>query len=194
MSRTRIVLLRGINVGGHRKVPMADLRAALVDAGLTNPRTYIQSGNVLIDDGPEDDADLSALVGRVLIERFGLNDVPVIVLAVQRLVHARQVSADHFPVGSDAAMHTKMVHVVLLDAMPAPVRRASLDPDAFGDDRFHLDIYAHGGVKVADLHVHYATGAGASKLTLDRIERAYGVRATARNLNTIDRLVALSDE
>ena len=46
---TWIALLRGVNVGGHNKLPMAQLRAGLDEAGLSNPRTYIQSGNVIVD-------------------------------------------------------------------------------------------------------------------------------------------------
>lgn len=46
---TYVVLLRGINVGGKSKVPMAGLRQALTDAGFANVRTYIQSGNILLD-------------------------------------------------------------------------------------------------------------------------------------------------
>ncbi len=50
MARTQyVVLLRGINVGGKRKVPMADLRAMLEDAGYERVRTYIQSGNVILE-------------------------------------------------------------------------------------------------------------------------------------------------
>jgi uncharacterized protein (DUF1697 family) len=145
------VLQRGANVGGHRKIPMADFRDELTEAGCGNPRSYIQTGNVLIDDGPDADGDVSALFSSVLADRFGLDDVPVVVLPVKRLGRARQVSAEQFPTSSDEVRHAKLVHV------------------------------------------HYATGAGTSKLTLDRIERAFGVRATARNLNTIDRLIALVD-
>lgn len=69
-----------------------------------------------------------------------------------------------------------------------PARRASLQPEEFAPDRFLLDI--HDGA--ADVHVAYATGAGSSKLTTDRIERGLGVRGSARNLNTIDRLLAMT--
>ena len=45
--KTYIALLRGINVGGHRKVPMAELRELLTKIGLSNVKSYIQSGNVI---------------------------------------------------------------------------------------------------------------------------------------------------
>jgi uncharacterized protein (DUF1697 family) len=188
MSETRIVLLRGINVGGHRKVPMVELRAGLTAAGFADVRTYIQSGNVVVVGGPDDDAAVGAMVESLLLDRFGLDDVPVVVRSTESLEHARSTSQALFPAHDDDDEHGRRVHVVFLVDRPAPTRRASLDPDGFGDDRFHLDI--HRGS--ADLHVRYANGAAGSKLTVERIERAYGVRATARNLNTVERLVAMS--
>ncbi len=185
---TRIVLLRGINVGGHRKVAMAELRDGLSLAGFGDVRTYIQSGNAVVTGGPVDEADAVAAVRGVLVQRFGLDDVPIVIRSSADLHHARAVSAERFVPDPDDADHAKLVHVVFLSEPPAPTRRASLDPDAFGNDRFHLDV--HDGR--AELHVHYVDGAATSKLTVDRIERAYGVRGTGRNLNTVDRLIAMT--
>jgi uncharacterized protein (DUF1697 family) len=184
----RIVLLRGINVGGHRKVPMAELRDALVDAGFESVRTYIQSGNVIAEGGPVDDSAAAILVAHVISDRFGVDDVGVIVRSHRDLERARAISAQAFPIGDHPDDHATHVHVVFLAEPPAPTRRASLHPDEFAPDRFILDI--HDGT--AELHVAYAAGAGSSKLTTDRIERALGVRATGRNLNTVDRLLELA--
>lgn len=185
----RVVLLRGINVGGHRKVAMAELRDALVSAGFESARTYIQSGNVILDGGPGDDAGTVSLVRRVIDDRFGIGDVHVIARSVDRLERARTVSAQAFPAGDDdPADHSRRVHVVFLAEPPAPERRASLQPGEFVPDRFLLDI--HDGA--ADIHVAYAAGAGTSKLSIDRIERSLGVRGTGRNLNTVDRLLAMT--
>lgn len=64
-----VALLRGINVGGKNKVPMAALRAAVESGGHSSVRTYIQSGNVLFDsDAPAAgiEADMEALLAREL--------------------------------------------------------------------------------------------------------------------------------
>lgn len=73
-----VALIRGINVGGRNKVPMAELRAALTDAGYPGARTYIQSGNVVVDTAvsPSQVADA---VASVLEESFGVCTVVVTV-------------------------------------------------------------------------------------------------------------------
>jgi uncharacterized protein (DUF1697 family) len=187
MSDASAVLLRGINVGGHRKLAMADLRSMLADLGFDNVATYIQSGNAVVTGGPSEPAEA---ISAGLTERFGLADVAVVLRSVDQLVHARQAIESHFPEPTTAARgaHPKLTHVVFLSALPAPQRRASLGPGDFGDDRFRLDIHD----RVADLYVLYRVGAGSSKLTTDRIERAYGVNATARNVNTLDKIIALA--
>ena len=184
----RIILLRGINVGGHRKVPMAELRDALVAGGFDSARTYIQSGNVVVEGGPTDDGASEALVARLIGDHFGVADVGVIARSHDRLQRARTVSEQAFPMADDEADdHGRRVHVVFLARPPEPTRRASLHPDEFAPDRFILDI--HEGA--AELHVAYAEGAGRSRLTTERIERSLGVRATGRNLNTIDRVLEM---
>jgi len=78
MADTRhVALLRGVNVGGNNKVPMADLRAALDAAGYDGVRTYIQSGNVLLR-SPRSGGSLEDDVEAVLEARFGF---PVLVVA-----------------------------------------------------------------------------------------------------------------
>jgi uncharacterized protein (DUF1697 family) len=185
---TRIVFLRGINVGGHRKVPMAELRAALADDGFDPVHSYIQSGNVVVGTD-DDDRTVEMRFGAILAATFGLDDVSVISMLPDRLEVARVASAREFPDdGSDPGDHARRTHVVFLDVAPERSSRSALDPDDFAPDRFVLEV--HDGV--AELHVSYAHGAGTSKLTIDRIERAFGVTATARNLNTVERMRALA--
>ncbi len=187
---TSIVLLRGINVGGHRKVPMAELRDGLEAAGFESVQTYIQSGNVIVDGGSSDRAEIEARVREVLADRFDLDDVSVIAMDRGRMETARDASEREFPrSGGDADQHDRFTHVVFLHSAPSDERRQAIDADTYAPDRFVLDV--HDGV--GELHVAYDAGAGASKLTLDVIERAFGVRATARNLRTVDRLLAMSD-
>lgn len=66
-----IALLRGINVGGNNKVSMADLKVALTEAGLSNVRTYINSGNVLFESNLNNEIELTELCERAIEKRFG---------------------------------------------------------------------------------------------------------------------------
>lgn len=68
-----IALLRGINVGGHNKVPMKELAAFFEEAGYGNVRTYINSGNALFDSDCGDAAALSHKLTQTLTTRFGFS-------------------------------------------------------------------------------------------------------------------------
>ena len=81
-----IVLLRGINVGGGNKVRMAELREALEAAGFSGARTYIQTGNIVLDAAPT--PALGAAVAEVLRDSFSV-DVPVVVVGGPELAAMR---------------------------------------------------------------------------------------------------------
>src|SRR4249920_1593384 len=69
---THVALLRGINVGGNNKVPMADLREVVASLGHTGVSTYIQSGNVLFSTAENDTAKLAAALEPATEGRFGI--------------------------------------------------------------------------------------------------------------------------
>ena len=69
---SHVALLRGINVGGRNKVPMADLREVVTSLGHTGVTTYIQSGNVLFSTADTDTGKLAAAVESAISERFGI--------------------------------------------------------------------------------------------------------------------------
>jgi len=75
---TYIALLRGINVGGHKKVPMAELRELLSKSGFGNVQTYIQSGNVILESSEGQINSIEEQIKKVILDYFGF-DVPVIV-------------------------------------------------------------------------------------------------------------------
>lgn len=172
--RPRVALLRGINVGGARKLPMADLRALCEGLGWREVRTFIQSGNVLFRAEGDDPALAAALEGAIA-RRFGYPDVPVVLRDREGLAAAlASVPFDR------AATDPKLLHVVFLDREPDPAAVAALDPD-----RSPGDAYVVFG---RDVHVRYGAGAGRSKLTLDWLEARLGARGTARNLRTVEAL------
>ncbi len=172
MSRF-VVLLRGINVGGHNKVPMAELRDAL---GRPEHRfdaisTYIQSGNIVLDAPEHNEAEVVTTVHDVVADRFGL-DIAVVARAAQTWPDI--LGANPFP---EAEADPKRLHVLLCDEQPDGARLAEFDPSGYEPDRFRADG--------RQLYVCYDRGAGTSKLTGALLERKLGVRATARNWATM---------
>jgi len=69
---TYIALLRGINVGGHKRVAMSDLRDLLAGLGLANPRSLLQSGNLVFESDRKAPSEIETLLGRTTRDRLGL--------------------------------------------------------------------------------------------------------------------------
>ncbi len=170
MSRV-VALLRGINVGGHRKVPMADLRELAGEIGFRDVRTYIQSGNLVLaaDVGAPDAA--TQLEG-ALERRFGFHVDVVARTAVQ---WARYAAGSPFPEAAEAEPNRVML--LLSKAAPSADAAAALAARARDGER----VAAAGDA----VWVHYPGGAGTSKLTPALIDRALGSPTTARNWTTV---------
>jgi uncharacterized protein (DUF1697 family) len=170
-----VALLRGINVGGTNKVRMGDLRAMFAASGFPDAQTYIQSGNVVFSATAKE----AALVDRleaVIEETFALQ-VPVVVRSRAQL--AAVAAASPFAGAAPTA-----VHVAFLSGRPIASAVAALDPDRSPPDAF--------AVAGREIYLHYPNGSGRSKLTVDYLERVLGTRATARNWNTVTKLLALA--
>ncbi len=172
-----VALLRGVNVGGGNRLAMADLRATVASLGHTNVATYIQSGNVVFDADLDDEPLLVATLSDALSMRHRLA-VPVVARTRQQLI---EVAGRHPDAGGSIA--AKFLHVQFLSAEPDLSRTAALDPVRYLPDRW--------SVIGREIYTTYPNGSGRSKLTGDVLERAFHVTATARNLNTVEALVAL---
>jgi uncharacterized protein (DUF1697 family) len=171
LMQTFVALMRGINVGSTRKLPMAELRAACLDLGMRHPETYIQSGNLIVDaNGRADDVGL--LLEQKLTERFHF---PVEVVVRDAIAWAGYVATNPF---SDANALPKMVHLYL--------SRDRITPDA----GTLLQQRARTGERIAvvgdALWVDYGSaGVHASKLTPLVIDKACGSPTTGRNWNSV---------
>lgn len=176
MSTTFVALLRGINVGGHNRVPMAELRQALTASGFNNVATYIQSGNIILDSvsGSDNEAAVVAAVHQVLADTFDLA-IPVV---ARRAEEWPAVMAENpFP---DRVGEPKMLHVYFCDSAPDPEDVERLDVEQYQPDEAR-SIDRH-------LYVYYRNGAARSKLTTNMLERHLGVTATGRNWSTVLKL------
>jgi uncharacterized protein (DUF1697 family) len=169
---TFVVLMRGINVGSTRKLPMAELRALCVKAGLRRPETYIQSGNLIVDADLEAD-DVRALLETAIATGLGLR-VDVI---VRRAAHWHRYIAAN-PFADDAATLPKMLHLFLSREPLKAGAAEELAPKARAGER----MAAAGGALWID---YGADGVAKSKLTPLLVDKACGSPATGRNWNSV---------
>ena len=173
---TWIVLLRGVNVGGRNRLPMAALRELLAEVGFENVRTYIQSGNIVLD-SPDGDRDSVARLIRDVIEgRFGFAP-HTFVLDVDAFDAA--IAANPFPEGEQ---DPKAVHFFFL---------AEPDPAADLDGLRELATQGEEFVLTERiLYLHTPNGFGRSKLA-ERLHRFIGAETTARNYRSVRAIRAL---
>ena len=171
---TRIVLLRAVNVGGAT-LPMADLRAIATDLGATDVRTYIASGN-LVADVPGDPAMFDRALEQAVEQRFGFFRE-----AISRTPAQVRSALDAHPF---EVIEAKYSYVTFLTGEPTADAIERAHTFETHDDRWQ--------VIGSEMHVRYADGAGRPQMKADTIGRALGVAGTARNLNTVRKLVELA--
>lgn len=169
-----VALLRGINVGGRAKVPMAELRALCGRLGWAGAQTYIQSGNVVFEAEGEA-AALEAALEEALGAKFGFTPAVMVRSAAQWQGSA---AANPFP---EAAAETPNLVLMGLTKLPVAAEAdTALEARAAHGERVALA----GGA----LWFHYRAGVGASKLTPALIDRLAGSPLTARNWRTVQKI------
>jgi uncharacterized protein (DUF1697 family) len=174
-----ISMLRGINVGGNRKIRMDELRALYESLGMGGPQTLLQSGNIVFH---SELADRPALVRRLeegIEQRFGFHsDILLRTLdELRAVIHRNPLSAEHVD-------PSKRV-VMFLSGSPTQ--------DAIDDL-----VKSYAGLETIQItgqeaYLYYPDGLGRSKLTNAFIERKLNVSGTARNWNTVTRLLDLAE-
>ena len=193
---SHVALLRGINVGGRNKVPMADLREVVTSLGHTGVSTYIQSGNVLFSTAEDDTAKLAAALGSAIEDRFGIWS-SVVVLSRDEL--ARVLAANPYP----DEPNPRMVHVVFLNGSPPRdlLDRITAAEEAAAAKGGRDTVRLAGPSAGQALFLHTPDGFGTSELAQNVLKilappkksRA-GLAATARNWATATKLLSLSEE
>lgn len=169
--------LRGINVGGRNRLPMAELKQILENLGFEKVETVIQSGNVLYE-AEGDGSRHHEMISEAIEEKTGFSP-RVVVLSLDRL--RAIISSNPFP---EAVQEPSALHVFFLESAPEEPDVAQLSTIATARERFHL---------VSDTFwLHAPDGIGRSKLA-SSVERLLGVVATARNWRTIQRVMELAD-
>jgi uncharacterized protein (DUF1697 family) len=173
-----VLLLRGINVGGHRKLPMAELRAICAEVGLSDVRTYVASGNVVATSHLPPERAAAAL--ECAIEaRFGFRaDV------IARPAKCWGAYLDDNPFASQSVAEPN--RVMLLLAKRGPEKGAAEVLGGLADESELVTLVRDG------LWIYFSAAVARSRLTPVNIDKAMGAPTTARNWRTVQALAQLA--
>lgn len=173
-----IALLRGINVGGKNMLPMKDLVRLCSDAGYSEVKSYIQSGNLVFRAKSALAPRLPALFEQAISDRFGIR-VPVVVRSADEL--RRLAKGNPF---LHAGADTAILHVAFLSDLPGAAAVAALDPNRSPPDQF--------AVRGREIYLQCPNGIGRTKLTNQYFDSKLGVTSTIRNWRTVLKLLELA--
>ncbi len=165
-----VALLRGVNVGGKNKLPMADLRDIFTAAGYAAVQTYIQSGNVVFEAAPDLAERMPEIVTGAVRRRFGY-ETAVVVRSREEL---RQVVASN---PFDTSGDPRLLHVAFLENAPGAEAVSRLDPERSPPDAF--------AVRGRNVYLHYPNGVARSKLTNEYLAAQLQSVSTMRNWRTV---------
>jgi uncharacterized protein (DUF1697 family) len=171
-------LLRGVNVGGKNRLPMADLAAMFTEAGCKEVRTYIQSGNVVFSSSPETAKGVPGLISQSITERFGFQ-VPVVLRTSDEV---RRVAADNPFLRAGAKVDT--LHVVFLAGKPERRRVDALDAKRSPSDSFV--------VRGREIFLCLPNGVAGSKLSNSYFDSTLATTSTVRNWRTVGKLIEMT--
>ncbi|OEK07822.1 hypothetical protein A8C32_15150 [Flavivirga aquatica] len=171
-----IALLRGINVSGCKKVPMAELRELLSKVGFRNVQTYIQSGNVVFQSSEGNKQALEEIIQNEIQQCFGF-EVPVLVLTSSEIKEI----FDSCPFSEEKKEKS---YFTLLHTTPSQELVISTLKEDYPNETFYI--------KDQCVYFYSLNGYGKAKCNNNFFERKLKVSATTRNYKTMVKLIAMS--
>ena len=171
-----IAILRGINVGTGRKVPMADLRKLCESLGLQQVQSYIQSGNLVFElPNLEPIPELEARLQKAFSEAFGF-EIPVLIRTAEEWTN----SIAQNPFLKDENVDIDRLHLTCLKELPSPELLEKIKAFQYLPDRYEIIG--------RDVFIFCAAGYGTSKLVNSFFESKLKTSATTRNWKTVIQL------
>ncbi|WP_299260510.1 DUF1697 domain-containing protein [uncultured Aquimarina sp.] len=177
-----IALLRGINVGGHKKIKMADLKEMLEKLGFSDVVTYIQSGNVVFRDTSSNIDVLQAKIQTAIKKRFDF-DVPILIITYDTLNEILQKNPYRKRLDS-GQIDDKKMYFMLLCSRPDSFAVKELSKASFDPEEFIITKNV--------IYLFVANGYGKTKLNNIFFEKKLKCQTTTRNLRTLNKLLELS--
>ncbi len=175
---TTVALLRGINVGGKNRLPMKDLTAMFMDAGCSDVRTYIQSGNVLFEATQTLQKDIPSLISASILDKFGYQ-IPVLTRTTQEFRDI--VEANPFV---KAGAEADKLHVVFLADLPNAEQVETLDQNRSPADEFV--------VINREIYLYCPDGFAGTKLTNSYFDSRLSTVSSTRNWKTVQKIFELA--
>jgi uncharacterized protein (DUF1697 family) len=166
-------ILRGINLGGHKKILMADLKTLYEELGFTNVVTYIQSGNVVFEN-PQN-INMEQAIGQKIFEKYAF-EVPIIIRTLDELASL----IDKNPFLKEENIQIDKLHVTFLADLPQAILLDKMQTLNYALDRFT--------VLEKEAYLYCPDGYGNTKLTNSFFESKLKVTATTRNWKTVNEL------
>ncbi|MDO8736364.1 MAG: DUF1697 domain-containing protein [Thermoleophilia bacterium] len=179
--QTYISILRGINVGGKKKIKMEELKAAYESLGFENIRTYIQTGNVIFDSSVPNESDINASIRNQLAAVFGFQ----ISVLIRRMDGFQQIIKGN-PFLDEQAVDPRALHVTFLSQAPSQTALAVIEPAADDGDQYRFSDSNE------EVYLFCPDGYGRTRLSNSFFEKKLGVSATTRNWNTVNRLYEIA--
>lgn len=176
--QTYILLLRGINVGGHRKIKMEEFKIELDKLELQEVKTYIQSGNFVFKYKEDTEATLTTTIEGLILKKYGF-EVNALVLAAENFTDI----FNNNPYLPEKKNEIEKLYCTLLYEVPETSKIKALEAvDASGDEFVPMGKC---------LYFYYANGYGKSKINNPVIENKLKVKATTRNWKTMTKLMEM---
>lgn len=176
--QTYVALLRGINVGAHKRIAMADLRALIEGLGYADVRTHLNSGNAVFTSDAQENEEIASAIRAAIASGLGM-DIPVVMRSGEEM--QRIVAENPFP---DLAVDHKALHVAFLAGTPDPQLVEALAGIEKGDDDYR--------VTGDNVYLSYPNKLTGASLTPDMLEKTLHVSATLRNWRTVTALASMT--
>src|SRR3984957_16896222 len=176
-----ISMLRGVNVGPHNRIKMEALRTLYTSLKLEDPRTYVQSGNVIFRTREANTAQLAAKIQKAIEKKLGCS--PAVLLRTTTEMK-RAIAANPFATRHDIVPGKLLV--TFLATEPAREAHAALETFKHHPEEIHLIG--------RELYIYFPNGAGKTKLPWSQVERFLKVTGTARNWNSVTKMLEIAEE
>jgi len=170
-----IAMLRGINVGGHHRIKMEQLKKSFASLGFDQVRTYIQSGNVVFQAAKASPAMLSRRFEEIIAKDFGFS-VSVVIRSEAEL--SKIIESNPFV--NQRGVDLEKLHVTFLSHTPASTALTKLSALTIAPEQSHCAN--------RDIYLHLPNGVADSKLMKVPLDRTLGVVTTTRNWRTVTTL------